>query len=188
MKRLNNKGSSLVWVFAMLLICSVVFLIIGKIYIDANSRIMYKFREKQAYITSKTVTNLFFSSIENNDEMGDHIIAYVKITGDLKISKIDIPEEMGKCNVNIKFLSNSNRLKITTEATYKDCNYIMVGYMIRKYRLYDKDGELVDDDYQGSIDIGSTGGNTDEDSEDEDDLSEYHLEEYWVVSEYDSKR
>lgn len=187
MKKLNNKGSSLVWVFAMLLICSVIFLIIGKIYIDANSRIMYKFREKQAYITSKTVTNLLFSSIENNDEMGDHIIAYVKITGDLKISKIELPEEMGSCKVKIEFLSNSNRLKITSEATYKDCNYIMVGYMIRKYRLYDKDDNLVDDDYQGNIDIGSTGGSTDEE-DDGEDLSEYHLEEYWVVSEYDNKR
>lgn len=187
MKKLNNKGSSLVWVFAMLLICSVIFLVIGKIYIDANSRIMYKFREKQAYITSKTVTNLFFSSVENNDEMGEHIIAYVKITGDLNISKIELPEEMGSCKVKIEFLSNSNRLRITSDSTYKDCSSTMVGYMIRKYRLYDKDGELVDDDYQGSIDIGSTGGgNTDE--EDGEDLSEYHLEEYWVVSEYDRKR
>lgn len=167
----DKKGSSLVWVLIMLLIASIIFLTVGNIYISSNSRLIYKLEEKQAYLTSKSVTDFIFHSIEQKDAMGIHILAYLEVSGGIKLLSNDIviPEEMGVCTIDLNIIEN-NRLKVKTTTIYKDAQNTMIGYMIRKYRLYDKDGVLVSDDYQGDIEIG--------------ELEDYFIEEYWVVSEY----
>lgn len=171
----NKKGSTLVWIVVMILITSIIFLTIGNMYISANSRLVYKVEEKQSYLTAKSVTELLFHSLAQKDEMGIHILAYLDISGTIRISSQDLslPDEMGDCSLVVGLIEN-NRLKIETTVNYKEIETKMIGYMTRKYRLYDKDGNLVSEDYQGSLDI--------------DELEEYYIEEYWVVSGYDIEK